>query len=97
MSLTPEQTDEIVEPEALKEAFVEDALAAYAAKEEAVGEAAMRELERVVMLNIIEGIDKYASVTLHMPPPHEIPMPVKLLSSSSEKITASPSLIATAR
>jgi preprotein translocase subunit SecA len=54
VSLTAEQTDEIVDPEALKEAFVEDALAAYAAKEEAVGETAMRELERVVLLNIID-------------------------------------------
>ena len=46
---------------------------------------------------MIEGIDRKASVALHMPPPQDTPMPVKLWSSSSEKITASPSLIAIAR
>ena len=30
------------------------------------------------MLNMIDGIDRYASVPLHMPPPQEMPMPVKL-------------------
>jgi len=54
VSLTAEQTDAIVEVPALQEAFVEDALAAYAAKEESIGEVAMRELERVVLLNIID-------------------------------------------
>ena len=51
----------------------------------------------LVTLNMIEGIDKKARVALHIPPPHEMPMPVKFWSSSSEKTTDSPSLIATAR
>ena len=46
---------------------------------------------------MIDGIDRKASVALHMPPPQETPMPVKLWSSSSEKMTARPSLIAIAR
>ena len=45
---------------------------------------------------MIEGIERNASVALHMPPPQETPMPVKLCCSSSEKITARPSLIAIA-
>ena len=54
VSLTTQQVDEIGDSEALQAAFVEDALAAYAAKEEALGESMMRELERVVLLNIID-------------------------------------------
>ncbi|MGH2678979.1 MAG: preprotein translocase subunit SecA [Actinomycetota bacterium] len=54
VSLTKEQVDEIAESEALQAAFIEDALAAYASKEAAVGEQTMRELERVVLLNIID-------------------------------------------
>jgi len=54
VSLTMQQVDEIGDSEALQAAFVEDALAAYAAKEEALGETMMRELERVVLLNIID-------------------------------------------
>jgi preprotein translocase subunit SecA len=54
VSLTAQQVDEIGDSEALQSAFVEDALAAYAAKEEALGESMMRELERVVLLNIID-------------------------------------------
>jgi preprotein translocase subunit SecA len=54
VSLTKERIQEIGDPEVLQAAFVEDALAAYAAKEEAVGETMMRELERVVLLNIID-------------------------------------------
>ncbi len=54
VSLTKEQVGEIGDSEALQEAFVEDALAAYAAKEESLGEQTMRELERVVLLNIID-------------------------------------------
>ena len=54
VSLTTQQVDEIGESEALQTAVVEDALAAYAAKEEALGESMMRELERVVLLNIID-------------------------------------------
>ena len=54
VSLTREQVGEIGDSEALQAAFVEDALAAYAAREEALGETMMRELERVVLLNIID-------------------------------------------
>jgi preprotein translocase subunit SecA len=54
VSLTTQQVEEIGDPEALRAAFVEDALTAYAAKEEALGEEMMRELERVVLLNIID-------------------------------------------
>jgi preprotein translocase subunit SecA len=54
VSFTTEQVGEIADSEALQTAFVEDALAAYAAKEEALGETMMRELERVVLLNIID-------------------------------------------
>ena len=53
-SLTEERVAEIGDAEALQAAFLEDALAAYAAKEEAVGAEMMRELERVVLLNIID-------------------------------------------
>ena len=48
------------------------------------------------MLNMMDGMDRNARVALHMPPPQEMPMPVKFWSSSSAKITASPSLMATA-
>jgi preprotein translocase subunit SecA len=54
VSLTEPQFEEFGDSEALQAALVEDALAAYAAKEEALGEPAMRELERVVLLNIID-------------------------------------------
>ena len=54
VSLTTQQVDQFGDSEALQAAFVEDALAAYAAKEEALGESMMRELERVVLLNIID-------------------------------------------
>jgi preprotein translocase subunit SecA len=54
VSLTNPQIDEIGDSEALQAAFVEDALAAYAAKEEALGAQVMRELERVVLMNIID-------------------------------------------
>jgi preprotein translocase subunit SecA len=54
VSLTHQQVAEIRDAEALQAAFAEDALAAYAAKEAAVGEPMMRELERVVLLNIID-------------------------------------------
>jgi preprotein translocase subunit SecA len=54
VSLSKEQVEEIADSEALQAAFVEEALAAYAAKEMAVGEEMMRELERVVLLNIID-------------------------------------------
>src|SRR6185503_14350929 len=54
VSLTAQQIDGIGESEALQAAFVDDALAAYAAKESAIGESMMRELERVVLLNIID-------------------------------------------
>ena len=40
--------------DARSDRFVEDALAAYEAKEATVGAAMMRELERVVLLNIID-------------------------------------------
>ena len=48
------------------------------------------------MLNMMEGMDRKARVPLHIPPPQEMPMPVKFWSSSSEKTTARPSLMAIA-
>ena len=54
MSLTEAQLAEIRTTEELQAAFVDDALGAYAAKEEAVGPEVMRELERVVLLNILD-------------------------------------------
>jgi preprotein translocase subunit SecA len=54
VSLSKEQVEDIADSEALQAAFVEEALAAYAAKEVALGEEMMRELERVVLLNIID-------------------------------------------
>jgi preprotein translocase subunit SecA len=54
VSLPPERIDEATDSAELQAALVEDALAAYAAKEAAVGEPVMRELERVVLLNIID-------------------------------------------
>jgi preprotein translocase subunit SecA len=54
ISLTKQQVEEIGDTEVLQAAFVEDALAAYASKEGALGESMMRELERVVLLNIID-------------------------------------------
>ena len=53
-SLTKDGIAEIRDGQELQAAFVEDALAAYAAKEEAVGAPTMRELERVVLLNILD-------------------------------------------
>jgi preprotein translocase subunit SecA len=54
VSLTKDRIAEIREGEELQTAFVEDALAVYTAKEEAVGAPTMRELERVVLLNILD-------------------------------------------
>jgi preprotein translocase subunit SecA len=54
VSLSKDQVDGIADTESLQAAFVEDALTAYAAKEEALGVEMMRELERVVLLNIID-------------------------------------------
>jgi preprotein translocase subunit SecA len=54
VSLTKQQVEEIGDSETLQAALVEDALAAYAVKEEVLGEQMMRELERVVLLNIID-------------------------------------------
>jgi preprotein translocase subunit SecA len=54
VSLSKEQVDGIADTEPLQAAFVEDALTAYAAKEESLGAEMMRELERVVLLNIID-------------------------------------------
>ena len=54
VSLTEEQVDEIADTESLQAAFVEDALTAYAAKEESLGAEMMRDLERMVLLNIID-------------------------------------------
>jgi hypothetical protein len=45
---------------------------------------------------MIVGMERKARVALHIPPPQETPIPVKLWSSSSEKMTARPSLIAIA-
>jgi preprotein translocase subunit SecA len=53
-TLTEERIAEIRDPETLQAAYLEDALAAYEAKEEALGSEMMRELERVVLLNIID-------------------------------------------
>jgi preprotein translocase subunit SecA len=54
VSLTTEQIAEVRNGEDLQALFVEDALAAYAAKEAAIDEPTMRELERVVLLNILD-------------------------------------------
>jgi preprotein translocase subunit SecA len=54
VSLTEQQVEEIDNAEVLRTAFIDDALAAFAAKEESLGDAMMRELERVVLLNIID-------------------------------------------
>jgi preprotein translocase subunit SecA len=54
VSLTAEQVEAIRNGEELQAAFVEDALAAYRAKEQMIGEPTMRELERVVLLNILD-------------------------------------------
>jgi preprotein translocase subunit SecA len=56
VSLTPEQLQGFDEAEPLAEALVEDALNAYAAKEASLEQRGMdmRELERVVLLNIID-------------------------------------------
>jgi preprotein translocase subunit SecA len=56
VSLTKTQVDEITDSQALQEAFVGDALDAYAAKEASLEERGMdmRELERAVLLNIID-------------------------------------------
>jgi preprotein translocase subunit SecA len=54
VSLTKDQVEEVGDSEALQAVFVEDALAVYGAKEELLGETMMRELERVVLLNIID-------------------------------------------
>jgi preprotein translocase subunit SecA len=56
VSMTPEQLQGFDEAERLTEALVEDALNAYAAKEASLEQRGMdmRELERVVLLNIID-------------------------------------------
>jgi len=54
VSLTAAQVEAIRNGEELQAAFVEDALAVYEAKEQTVGEPTMRELERVVLLNILD-------------------------------------------
>jgi preprotein translocase subunit SecA len=54
VSLTAAQIGDIRDGEELQAAFVEDALAAYAAKEQAIGAPTMRELERMVLLNILD-------------------------------------------
>jgi hypothetical protein len=46
------------------------------------------------MLNVSDGIDRYDSATLHIPPPQEIPMPVKLSLANSANTTAKPSFTA---
>jgi preprotein translocase subunit SecA len=51
---TPEQAGELGSTEELVELFVDDALARYEEKEAAVTPGAMRELERVVLLNITD-------------------------------------------
>jgi preprotein translocase subunit SecA len=54
VQVTPAQAGEIRDHAELQALFVEDALQQYAAKEEAVGGDAMRELERIVLLNITD-------------------------------------------
>ncbi len=46
------------------------------------------------MLNVSDGIERNENATLHMPPPQEMPMPVKFSFASSDKTTARPSLTA---
>ena len=55
VSSTVEQLREAEDGAAMQEAVVEQALAAYDAKEETVGAETMRELERMVLLNIIDN------------------------------------------
>ena len=54
VSLTPAQLAEIRSSDELQAALSEDAIAAYEAKERSVGVDVMRELERVVLLNILD-------------------------------------------
>jgi preprotein translocase subunit SecA len=54
VSVTTEQIAELRDSGELQELFVDDALRAYEAKEAEVGAEAMRELERVVLLNILD-------------------------------------------
>ena len=54
MQSTVEDVAGFTEAPAIVDHFVEEALAAYDAKEEAVGTDVMRELERVVLLNITD-------------------------------------------
>ena len=54
MQSTEEDVAGFTEAPAIADHFVEEALAAYDAKEEAVGTDVMRELERVVLLNITD-------------------------------------------
>src|SRR4051812_14783207 len=54
VSSTEEDIAGITEQDELGTRFVEEALAAYEAKEAAVGDGVMRELERVVLLNITD-------------------------------------------
>jgi preprotein translocase subunit SecA len=54
VQVTPAQAAEAGDHEDLQERFVEDALQRYEEKEQAVGPEAMRELERIVLLNITD-------------------------------------------
>jgi preprotein translocase subunit SecA len=54
LSLTKEQVAEVTDAGELQELFAQDALRAYEEKEAEVGAEAMRELERVVLLNILD-------------------------------------------
>jgi preprotein translocase subunit SecA len=54
VQVTPAQAEEIRDHAVLQALFMEDALQQYEAKEEAVGADPMRELERIVLLNITD-------------------------------------------
>jgi preprotein translocase subunit SecA len=54
VQVTPAQAEEIRDQAELQALFVEDAVQQYDAKEEAVGADAMRDLERIVLLNITD-------------------------------------------
>jgi preprotein translocase subunit SecA len=51
---TKDDIEGVVEPAQLQERFIDEAVAAYEAKEEAVTREVMRELERVVLLNMTD-------------------------------------------
>jgi preprotein translocase subunit SecA len=52
--ITKEQIDEIIGREALEAMFVDDATVLYAEKAEAIGEETLRDIERRVMLSVID-------------------------------------------